>query len=380
MHATAGGLLRGIKSERPDLNLCVLDLDQDVNLTNPKAHQLILDCATNLQTKHMTSDLELRFRAGVRYFSRVLPDDCLNRDMRPEYSVHEYPQELLGSWDDLSTTPFTLHLGDSSNPESVWATKLTAKTTNTVADSITVNLKAMSFSSGAAAIVRSKQSSLPTDGFAGIVTAVTKGSTKFGLGDHVYGSYLGPCRSQITIPVSWCGKMDPCDSFESMAGFSTPFCNAIHVLEEILRLSSEESILIRSTTSGISEALIEVATMSGATILVSVEEPEQKHALHEAYPALLEENILVHSAENEDLTLSGTTCKEGIDAAVTFSNNYAGDGLLRLLKPYGRLVNLQDNYEHEAETNKYFNSRHDISYIPFNFEAYASSSPQRISR
>jgi len=172
--------------------------------------------------------------------------------------------------------------------------------------------------------------------FAGVVTGIGSQVRGFALGDRVVG--FGPMSfaTRVVTPAV-CVYPIPADlSFAAAATIPSTFFTVYYSLNHLARLAKGEKILIHGAAGGVGIAAIQVAKHCGAEIFATAGSDEKRDFLRLlGVPHVLDSRSLAYA----DAILAITEGK-GVDVVL---NSLAGEAInrnLRVLKPFGRFLEL----------------------------------------
>jgi NADPH:quinone reductase-like Zn-dependent oxidoreductase/acyl carrier protein len=195
--------------------------------------------------------------------------------------------------------------------------------------------------------------------FAGIVSAVGAGVTDFRPGDKVVGFGPSSFSTRLITGSETLAHLPGDISFEAAATIPTAFFTVYYALKHLARLQPGERVLIHGAAGGVGLAAIQVARLLGADIVATVGSQSKRDMLR-----LLGVSAIYDSRSHtfgEDILAD--TQGEGVDVVL---NSLAGEAInqnLRVLRPFGRFLELgkRDFYENTAIGLRPF--RNNISYF-----------------
>ena len=212
--------------------------------------------------------------------------------------------------------------------------------------------------------------------FAGIVTAVGNKISDYQLGDTVVG--FGPASfsdSVVTQPNA-IAHIPEGISFEAASTIPSTFFTVYYALHYLSRLEPGEKILIHGAAGGVGIAAIQVAQWIGAEIYAT--------AGSESKRDFLRMMGVEHIYDSRSLTFAEEilldTNEVGVDVVL---NSLAGEAInqnLRVLKPFGRFLELgkRDFYENTQIGLRPF--RNNISYFGIDADQLMQSKPELTHR
>ncbi len=206
------------------------------------------------------------------------------------------------------------------------------------------------------------------DGFAGptlglecsgVVTAIGKDVTGFSVGDSVVAFGPSSLSNRVITSEGAVSRIPNGISFEAAATIPSTFFTAYYALIKLAGLCEGERVLIHGAAGGVGIAAIQLAKWCGAEIFATAGSDEKRD-----FVRLLGADHVFDSRSNAfaDQILS-VTHGEGVDVVL---NSLAGEAInrnLRVLKPFGRFLELgkRDFYENTKIGLRPF--RNNISYF-----------------
>lgn len=194
---------------------------------------------------------------------------------------------------------------------------------------------------------------------AGTVAAVGPGVTGLQVGDRVL-AFGGACFGRsVTTRASAAARLPDTISMEAAATIPTTFFTAYYALHHLARLRPGEKVLIHGAAGGVGIAAIQIARHIGAEVYASAGSDEKRDFLH-----LLGAD---HVFDSRSLAFAdqilAQTGGQGIDVVL---NSLAGEAInrnLRILRPFGRFLELgkRDFYENTRIGLRPF--RNNVSYF-----------------
>lgn len=206
----------------------------------------------------------------------------------------------------------------------------------------------------------------------GVVTRLGANVDKFEVGDEVIA--LAPaCFSSHIIASRYAVTRKPAEwSFEAAATIPTAFFTVYYSLNYLARLRAGERILIHGAAGGVGLAAIQYAHYCGAEIFATAGTPEKRKFLE----YLGVDHVLdSRSLEFADQIMS-ITSNEGIDVVL---NSLAGEAMsrnFRVLRPFGRFLELgkRDFFENTRMDLKPF--RNNITYFGIDADQLLQHEPE----
>lgn len=207
--------------------------------------------------------------------------------------------------------------------------------------------------------------------FSGIVRGVGAKALGFAPGDLVVGFGPSSFGNRVVTQASAISHIPPGISFEAAATIPSTFFTAYYALHHLARLQPGEKVLIHGAAGGVGIAAIQLAKWIGAEIYVTAGSDEKRDFLR-----LLGVDHIFDSRSlafaDEILAQTGGT---GVDVVL---NSLAGEAInrnFRVLKPFGRFLELgkRDFYENTKIGLRPF--RNNISYFGIDADQLMQSRP-----
>jgi phthiocerol/phenolphthiocerol synthesis type-I polyketide synthase C len=195
--------------------------------------------------------------------------------------------------------------------------------------------------------------------FSGVVRAVGPSVTDFQPGDPVVGFGPSSFSSRVITGSETLAHLPGEISFEAAATIPTAFFTVYYAFKHLARLQPGERVLIHGAAGGVGLAAIQIARLLGAEIFATVGSQSKRDMLR-----LLGVTAIYNSRSHtfaEDILAD--TQGEGVDVVL---NSLAAEAInqnLRVLRPFGRFLELgkRDFYENTAIGLRPF--RNNISYF-----------------
>lgn len=210
----------------------------------------------------------------------------------------------------------------------------------------------------------------------GIVRAIGPGVTRFAPGDEVIAfapaafstRVLTPASAVVSKPAGW--------SFEAAATIPTTFFTVYYALHHLARLQPGEKILIHGAAGGVGIAAIRLARHMGAEVFATAGSDEKRQFVRLlGADHVLDSRSLAYADEIMEITGG-----RGIDVVL---NSLAGEAInrnLRILRPFGRFLELgkRDFYENTQIGLRPF--RNNITYFGIDADQLMSECPELTER
>ena len=210
----------------------------------------------------------------------------------------------------------------------------------------------------------------------GIVTRVGTGVTEVAPNDAVIAFAPASFANRVRTRALAVTRKPSAWSFAAAATVPTAFFTAYYALHELARLREGERVLIHGAAGGVGIAAIQLAKYLGAEVFATAGTQEKRDFVH-----LLGADHVFDSRSlafaDEVLNVTGGV---GIDVIL---NSLAGDAIsrnLRLLRPFGRMLELgkRDFYENSRVGLRPF--RNNISYFGIDADQLLAQRPDKARR
>jgi NADPH2:quinone reductase len=214
-----------------------------------------------------------------------------------------------------------------------------------MADQVLIETKATSLNFPDMLMIEGKYQDLPNLPFipgrdaAGIVLSVGEHVGEFAVGDRVAVQPSHGAFAQQTIsPARYCTKIPEAVSFEDAAACNTTIATVVAAISLRAKLQAGEWILITGAAGGVGSAGVQYARAIGGRVVGLVSSEEKEAAVRK-----LGAEIVLRSDRMADLKndLRKALLREGldgVDAAMDVVGGEAFDGLVRCIKPEGRIA------------------------------------------
>ncbi len=208
--------------------------------------------------------------------------------------------------------------------------------------------------------------------FAGLVTGV--GSRVRGLapGDRVFGFGPGSFSNRVVTKAGCISLIPAGTTFEAAATIPSAFFTVHYALNHLARLQEGEKILIHGAAGGVGIAAIQFAKWSGAEIFATAGSDEKRDFLRLlGVDHVLDSRSLAFADE-----ILAITEGRGIDVVLNSLAGEAIDRNLRILKPFGRFLELgkRDFQENTKIGLRPF--RNNISYFGIDADLLMKERPE----
>ncbi|TGV08727.1 SDR family NAD(P)-dependent oxidoreductase [Alcaligenaceae bacterium 429] len=212
--------------------------------------------------------------------------------------------------------------------------------------------------------------------FSGVVESTGNAVTDYKVGDHVVGFGSHSFGTHTISASSALAHIPDNISYEAAATIPSTFFTVYYALQHLARLEKGERILIHGAAGGVGIAAIQLATHLGAEIYATASSDEKRDFLR-----LMG---VKHIYDSRSLTFAddilADTNQEGIDVVL---NSLAGEAInrnLRILRPFGRFLELgkRDFYQDSRIGLRPF--RNNISYFGIDADQLMQAKPALTQR
>ena len=212
--------------------------------------------------------------------------------------------------------------------------------------------------------------------FSGVVLSVGAGVSGMRAGDAVVGFAPSSFGDRVTTRSAAVSRIPTGLSFEAAATIPSTFLTAYYSLHHLARLQEGERVLIHGAAGGVGIAAIQVAKWCGAEIYATAGSDEKRDFLR----LLGIEHIF--DSRNLDFADQILELTHGLGVDVVL-NSLAGEAInrnLRVLKPFGRFLELgkRDFYENTRVGLRPF--RNNLSYFGIDADQLMSERPDLTQR
>ena len=314
------GLARTAMTERPKLNITVVDQHEDA-----------ISQSFLTQVLPRFSDIqELGVREGKYYALRLVPTTMSDNGVR-DYSIPA-----------LEATAYEMRQPKIAKIESIAYFEVERRSLSECEVEVEVDTCSLHFKDLMKAMdILSKEAEANTffEGMsgmegAGLVTAIGPNITKFKVGDRVYarGQFM---RSHTVSNEAEVVKLPDNISLVDGANLVT-YLTVYHSLTRVARLAKGETLLIHSAAGGIGLAAIHLARWMGANIIVTAGTDEKRRYLKSLGIKQVSNSRTLGFVDDIQRWTSG----RGIDVVLNFTPGEIMKKSIDCLAPFGRFVEL----------------------------------------
>jgi NADPH:quinone reductase-like Zn-dependent oxidoreductase/aryl carrier-like protein len=171
---------------------------------------------------------------------------------------------------------------------------------------------------------------------AGEITRVGPDLSNFTVGDRVI-AFAGGCFGKfVTTSAISVARLPANLSFEAGAGIPVAFVTAYYALVHLAGLARGERVLIHGAAGGVGMAALQIAQRSGAEIFATAGTAEKRETLR----LLGVDHVLDSRSLNFADDVTRLTQGEGVDVVLNSLAGEAGARNFRILKPFGRVLEI----------------------------------------
>lgn len=212
--------------------------------------------------------------------------------------------------------------------------------------------------------------------FAGIVTQIGKEVKNMAPGDRIAGFASSSFASHIRTPANACAKIPESMSFSEAASLPTIFVTAWYALHYLGHIQPGETVLIHGGAGGVGLAAIQIAQKAGARVFATAGTDEKRDLLRLLGVDLVLDSRSLNFAEQ----ILDATNGQGVDLVL---NSLAGEAMrrsLRLLKPFGRFLELGKRDYVENTSIGLAPFKENISYFGIDVDQLQAGRPDLAAR
>jgi acyl transferase domain-containing protein/acyl-CoA thioesterase FadM/acyl carrier protein len=362
-HAPLLGLARTAMTERPDLRLTLVDLEEGSRRTDVAALIALL--------RRLGPEQEVAERGGRVFAARLVrtevkaapkPVDETREPVRPGMGY----ELVIGEEGRLDTLGFSACERRGPGPGEVEieveAVPLGFKDVMKAMGMLSERVKHNTYFGDAVGM----------EG-AGRISAVGEGVAGLAPGDRVYGVAPAFLRSHMVLPADRVVKLPAHLTYEQGSNLIV-FLTVYHSLVKVARLQKGETVLVHGATGGVGLAAIEVARWCGAEVIATAGSEEKRQ--------YLKEQGLERVSHSRDLRFADDvrawTQGRGVDVVLNFTPGETVTKSLACLAPFGRFIELgKMSFEHDAALNlRPFNEN--LMYAAVDFDRLLQQRPELV--
>jgi polyketide synthase 3/4 len=312
------GLMRVIDSEYPHLSVTQIDVDDEQQVGQRVARQLLSGSAED----------ETAWRGGQWHTARLRSSPLLPDERRTTVVDHDDDgmRMEIRTPGDLQSMEFVAFDRIPPGPGQI-EVAVTASSVN-FADVLVTFGRYPSF--------EGHLPKLGTD-FAGVVTAVGPDVTQHRVGDHVGGMSPNGCWSTfVTCDARLTAAIPAGLSDGQAAAVTTAHATAWHALNDLAKVTSSDKVLIHSGTGGVGQAAIAMARAAGAEVFATAGSPERRQLLRDMGIEHVYDSRSTDFADE----IRSDTAGYGVDVVLNSLPGAAQSAGLELLSFGGRFIEI----------------------------------------
>ncbi|KAA8624680.1 Polyketide synthase modules [Pyrenophora tritici-repentis] len=364
------GLVRTLATESEDYRLVSVNLNvqngldsASVNIEN--ALKALIHQQTDPEDEYCEIDDSLctpRVVDDDELANQALPSEQSVQYVEKPWSELDNPKLTIGAAGILNT----LHYEQSSDYDNAIA-----------ADDVVVEIKATGLNARDLLVaIGQVHDEVFGSEIAGVVVRVGSSSTRFKVGDRVFGVATSGVMQVVHCKSFQLREIPASMSFHEAAAFPVAYCTAYYALVEGARIKNNNSILIHHGVSATGQAAIKIAQLYGCTdVLVTVNSVGEANFLKNQC-GILESHIFIAEERNLAHRICHLTDERGVDVVL------GSPGVLQqswpCIAPFGRFIDIgeKDVFVSTANGSKQIAippSTQNISFTRVNFQELAQS-------
>jgi phthiocerol/phenolphthiocerol synthesis type-I polyketide synthase C len=209
---------------------------------------------------------------------------------------------------------------------------------------------------------------------AGIVRAVGAGVDTTVTGDRVMGFAPAALASRVITGADAVVAIPPGIDFAMAATVPVAFVTAWYSLVTLAQLQPGESVLIHAASGGVGLAAIQIAKSRGATVIAAAGSPAKR-----AFLRAVGADYVCDSRELRFVAVAQeATAGAGVDVVLNSQHGDAMEASLRLLKPFGRFIELGKRVFYENGRMQARPLRRNVSYFAVDVDRLVVARPQLV--
>lgn len=169
----------------------------------------------------------------------------------------------------------------------------------------------------------------------GVVTSVGHGVSDFAVGQEVIAIGEGLLSTRANVPANHVIAKPEGLSLAEAAALPTAYLTALYGLEELARISPDDTVLIHAAAGGVGQAAVQIAMHVGARVLATASEPKR---------ALLRTQGVLNVFDSRSTTFAEqvmeATDGRGVDIVLNSLKGEFAAASLGVLAPGGRMIEL----------------------------------------
>jgi len=357
--APMSGLARTAMSERSNLNITLLDLDEQTHSVS-EINEIVLNMGDNQ---------EIAVRGEDRFALRLAPAELAE--------VEAVDHRVSAS----SVVAYEMHQVEASRMDSIEYREVSRPAVGDHEVEIEVDTCPLHFKDLMKAMgILSKEAEANTffEGItgmegSGVITAVGAKTNRLKVGDRVY-SFGQFMKSHSISPESRAVKLPDNLSLTDSANIAT-YLTVYHSFKKVARLQKDETVLIHSATGGVGLAAINVAKWIGAEIIVTAGSEEKRDYLRALGLDKVSDSRSLSFVDDVQTWTSG----RGVDVVLNFTPGETMTKSVHCLAPFGRFVELGKVSFDRNEALHLRPFHENLSYSAVDFDRICKNDPAYIN-
>ena len=371
------GLVRTLRAEYPQKRFATLDLDPARAASPAEDGQCmsdVLERAFDFALDETYLDFEYVERNGSILVERIVEDPDSNLAVqddrsRPRIDLQPFSQagrplslhiERLGRLDTLS---FKDHEAVERVPSGHVEVEPRAFGVNHVDLS--------------AALGRRDESRMGHE-CSGIITRISSDTKEYQIGDRVCGLMNGSYASVVLMQTTSLVRIPMELSFEVAASIPIAFTTAYHMLYQIARIQSGETVLIQASAGDVGQAASMLAQLVGSEVFALVDSSEQRQSISRSWGIPIDYTLSSSDADVTD-TIKRATGNRGVDVLLTSTTKALQEELINCITPFGRLVEVKNLGVDVTDSNLTKLLKNSVSYTSFDIEELQRFKPDVVA-
>jgi len=276
--ALASGLSRSIMHEQPSLQFLTFDVDDTTSKHEETARNIVSVLAQAFEEP--VPDFEYVQQGGTLHISRFVAEDDLNKNFRQKQGSETVSLPLE------KASPCRIKIERPGQFDTIYFSKETPNLEDVKPGWVEIDVKSVGLN---AKDLYSLGGKVDTKGatctleYSGIVLRIGSGVSSLSPGDRVMAEAPGHWKTVEYAPAWACHRLNDDEDFNVMSTLPAVFMSAMYALHDRAHIQKGESVLIHSGAGGLGIAAIQLATLVGAEIFVTVGTEAKKDFLVENF-------------------------------------------------------------------------------------------------
>ncbi|KAH8695168.1 putative polyketide synthase [Talaromyces proteolyticus] len=370
-YAMIHGLARALRNEYRDLNLTVMALDAEKELSTWQMETVARVAFRNHieNSAGGITDVELLEIDKAIYIPRVVPSIHVTTELHKRSETQHSGVTLM-----RDAPPLTLTIGSPGLLDTLHFVEDEIFPSPLLADEVEIHTRAIgvNFKDCLIALGQLVNAALGQE-CAGVVTRAGP-ETGFKPGDRVVLAASETFRTFARGKAWGAFRIPEHLPFTVAAAIPAQFGTAWHVIHRLARLQRGESILIHSAAGGTGQAAIQIAQAIGATVFATVGYQRKKQLLMDTYQ-IPEHHIFYSRSTGFSKSIRRITNGRGVDVVV---NSLVGDRLLaswECVAPNGRFIEIGKKDILSDSSLPMFGFRQNVAFFGFDGSLWLQDKP-----